>query len=69
MNSYKVEITRTETFVFDVRAESEEKAIDLAHVDRVAAENAGILHYNQTGDTVFEEMTYDVTGTDDDFVK
>jgi hypothetical protein len=67
MKSYKVEITETVTYVFDVQAQDEQEASDQATILMAEANNNGTYHYHQTGDTIQEVSTvYDVTGTDDD---
>lgn len=68
MKKYKVEITRTETFVVDVLAKSEEEAKDKATEKFASVKETGKEHYHQIGDSVEETGTiYDVTDTDDPF--
>ena len=67
MKSYKVEITQTDTYIVDVQVESVTDAEKKATKEWNKIVEAGIYHYNQTGDTITSlGMVYDVTGTDDD---
>ena len=62
MKKYKVEFIQTETFIIDVKAESEKQAIELAE------KKWGEGDYQETGDLKVETgTTYDVTNTDDPF--
>lgn len=68
MKTYKVEVKEIQTYVFDIKAESEEEA-RIKTVDEFTKQaEAGMLHYYLTGDTeVLEDYTvFDVTGTDDE---
>lgn len=68
MRKYKVEITRTQSFVVDVLAEDENKARDLAVEGFAEIKSQGMEHYHEIGDSVEEvSMTYDVSETDDPF--
>lgn len=68
MNKYKVEFTQTSTYVIDVLAESQQEATDKATAKFYELENAGTLHYCETGNGGLEVGTvYDVTNTDDPF--
>lgn len=65
--AYKVEFTRSEKFVIDIRAENEEEARKLAEVEMEANFENGIAHYHEMGDPETEiSYLYDVTGTDDE---
>ena len=69
MQKYKVEITRSETFVMDVLAKDEDQAIEKANERFTVEENNGVIHYySTTGDPVRTVGTiYNVTNTDDPF--
>lgn len=68
MNKYKIEITRTETFVVDVYGENEKEAKEKAMTFFEEIKKDNIEHYYSTGDITEEVSTvYDVTGTDDPF--
>jgi len=63
-----VELIQTETFVVDVKAKSEEEAINLASEKFADIKEKGMEHYNQVGDLMIDVGTvYDVTNTDDPF--
>jgi hypothetical protein len=65
MKSYKVEFTVTNSYVFDARANDEEEAKEIADKQFLEADNAGTLHYSESGsDTSI--TVFDVTDTDDD---
>lgn len=62
MNKYKIEFIQTETFIVDVLAEDETKAIALAELKWEGGD------YQEEGDCKVETGTiYDVTNTDDPF--
>jgi hypothetical protein len=69
LNKYKVEFTQSNTFVIDVKAESEEQARELATKMFDERQEQGMAHYYQTGfaeDAGVEiSQVYDVTDTDD----
>lgn len=62
MNKYKIEFQQTETFIVDVKANTEAEAIEKAE----AKWNDG--DYQETGNLeVVTGTVYDVTNTDDPF--
>jgi len=62
MNKYKIEFTQKETFIIDVKADTEQQAIEKAEKHW---ENG---YYQETGDLNVEVTNiYDVTDTDDPF--
>lgn len=65
-NSYKVEITQSQTYVFDIQANTEQEADALGYSMFDEKEKAGVLHYHEFGDASLSATSYDVTGTDDD---
>ena len=69
MQKYKVELTQSEKFVIDVKAESVEQAEKLAkkYFNRVV-ENGTAHYYSTTGGVETEvNYVYDVSETDDPF--
>jgi len=67
MQSYKVEILRTEKYVVDVQADDEQEATDKATAHWGEIVSTGTCHLYQIGDTEEEVgVVYDVTGTDDE---
>lgn len=70
MKSYRVEIVESNRYILDVRAKNEGEAKKKASKEWNMATSRGMEHYNQFGDTEVDfGMVYDVTGTDDDFIK
>ena len=68
MNKYKVEFIRTETFVVDVLAKTEDEARNKATEKFADIKQNGMDHYQQVGDTDEQiDTVYDVTNTDDPF--
>ena len=68
MKKYKVEFIQKETFVVDVLAKNEQKAIELAKKSIKKSFDNGVAHYYQIG--ICETETgniYDVSETDDPF--
>jgi hypothetical protein len=66
LNAYKVEITETIAYTFDIEAKTEEEAQSKGHARFIEESNAGTLHYYETGDPETNTTIYNVTGTDDD---
>jgi galactose-1-phosphate uridylyltransferase len=66
-NRYKVEITKTHTYVVEVHAKDETEAMERAHSEWYEKiEPLGIEHYHETGEPHIEiETVYDVTNTED----
>ena len=65
MKKYKVEFHQTETFIVDVKAKDEKKAINLA---KKIWDTRADKDYFNTGDTTLEVgAVYDVSNTDDPF--
>ena len=63
--SYKVEISETQKYVFDVQADSHDEAEKLGEEMYQEACKAGTYHYHESGDAEVSTFSYDVTGTDD----
>lgn len=69
MNKYKVEITQTDTYVVDVKAENEEEAKKKATEKWDELCKLGTYHHHQNRDTETKiDYVYDVTNTDDPFM-
>ena len=67
LNSYKVEISEVQKYIFDIQAESEEKAKELVEKEWNDNVNTGTVHLFEYGDREMDiTEIYDVTDTDDD---
>ena len=68
MNKYKVEMTQTEVFVIDVKANTEQEAEEKAIKKFEELEAQGTEHYHNIEKGGLEIGTvYDVTDTEDPF--
>lgn len=65
LNHYKVELTTTNSYVYDVTANTQEEAETLGREYYQESLELGTYHYHETGDEQLNTTVYDVTGTDD----
>lgn len=67
MNKYKVEITRTDSYIVDVLAKNEKRARQLALDKFQKIEGTNTEHYYHEEGDLSSGLVFDVTNTDDPF--
>lgn len=68
MQKYKIEFTKSEYYIIDILANSEDEAKTLAEDKYIELDEQGILHYHEHNNPTVEiSNTFDVTNTEDPF--
>jgi len=68
MKKYKVQITESQTYILDIKANTQEEAEQIAEKQWDNLVNSGTYHYHEDGDlTTGISHAYNVTNTDDPF--